>query len=505
MRNLSLLLLILTALPVSISVFGQSQAGVHLRSRTKNHQEQWEAGILAGISLYRGDLSTKNIRMSNGGGGGGLFTRYRFNDAIAARANLQFGSLKGDDGNFEDVGRRIRNFSFRSNFYDFGLLLEAEPLGKWRINHSGTSRHFVSPYIHFGISGILSVPLVDFNEPNIVVKYSDINCDKSSASFFHLAIPIGAGLRYDLNNNWMLGAEAGVRPVFTDYLDGISKAGNPAKKDWIGTANLILGYRFAAYRDKDGDGIPNDLDACPLEAGTRKTKGCPDRDKDGIADNVDRCPDTAGSEKMMGCPDADEDGVEDSVDECPNESGAIDLKGCPDKDGDGTPDHRDNCPDKPGAAIHAGCPDTSVVVAEKMRSDSLQREIEATEAKQKQTSETEKLFSGNAISFLPESADNQLISSELIQLLKEAEAGIVFDKNSSLIKPESKIYLNRIAKLLEKQPGYRLRIIGHTEKIGKELQNVVLSVSRARAVYEYLLGEGIDFRKLSFVGSGSAR
>lgn len=496
------------------STYGQGSSDTNLKPRSskKHHREQWEAGMMGGVSAYNGDLSTGNLQPGSYGGGGGLFVRYRFNDVLSGRGNLQFGNLRGADRNFEDLGRRVRNFSFTASFYDFGLLAEFEPFGKIKTVRKARSGHFLSPYIHFGISGVLSVPLVDFNEPNIVAKTSDINLDRNNSSFFHAAIPFGAGLRYDLNKNWMVGAEAGIRRVFTDYLDGISKAGNPEKKDWIGTANLVLGYRFAAFRDKDGDGIPNNLDACPLEAGTKKTKGCPDRDLDGIADKTDRCPDAAGTAVTMGCPDADGDGIEDSADECPGEVGAVTQKGCPDTDGDGIADRFDKCPGLKGSEINSGCPDTTVITAvENKMADSLFRAKANAPDKPINVTGNDSPNNENAISFVLESfaaqqAGEKLLSdAETLKILKEAEEGILFDRNRAQLKDESGLHLNRILLLMREHSDLRLRIIGHSEKTGVELQNVVLSVARARAVYDYLLREGIDFRRLVIVGSGSAR
>ena len=65
--------------------------------------------------------------------------------------------------------------------------------------------------------------------------------------------------------------------------------------------------------DRDGDGIPDDLDKCPDEP----------EDKDGFEDD-DGCPD----------PDNDKDGIPDASDACPNEpetvNGFEDEDGCPD-------------------------------------------------------------------------------------------------------------------------------------------------------------------------------
>ena len=112
---------------------------------------------------------------------------------------------------------------------------------------------------------------------------------------------------------------------------------------------------FDGVRDADGDGFPDDEDACPWRGnegglGTDET-GCPyyDTDWDGFYDRDDACP-WRGNEGGLGvdetgCPyyDADWDGVYDRDDECPwraNEYGfGVDADGCPlETDPETTPD-----------------------------------------------------------------------------------------------------------------------------------------------------------------------
>ncbi len=54
--------------------------------------------------------------------------------------------------------------------------------------------------------------------------------------------------------------------------------------------------------DDDGDGIPNDIDVCPQQAGPREFTGCPDSDGDGTSDNIDACPTQGGPDFNRGCP-----------------------------------------------------------------------------------------------------------------------------------------------------------------------------------------------------------
>ena len=74
-------------------------------------------------------------------------------------------------------------------------------------------------------------------------------------------------------------------------------------------------WRAEHGEDSDGDGIPDDIDACPMEKGTKDNDGCPklaDRDGDGIPDIYDKCPDQPedkdGIDDGDGCPETDADG-----------------------------------------------------------------------------------------------------------------------------------------------------------------------------------------------------
>src|SRR5215469_6903464 len=69
---------------------------------------------------------------------------------------------------------------------------------------------------------------------------------------------------------------------------------------------LLAGIRYEfepepAIKDRDHDGVPDDLDKCPDEPGDGPD-GCPDLDWDGIPDPEDKCPDQPGPAENDGCP-----------------------------------------------------------------------------------------------------------------------------------------------------------------------------------------------------------
>ena len=198
----------------------------------------------------------------------------------------------------------------------------------------------------------------------------------------------------------------------------------------------------APPRDRDKDGIPDKVDACPDEPGVRSSdpekNGCPppppDRDGDGIIDRDDACPDLVGvpndDPSQNGCPpDTDGDGIRDDVDACPRE------KGKPDAD-----------PQK------NGCP-TFVRVTE-----------------------------------------------EEIVILQQVQ----FRTNSARIKPESDELLTQVAMVLAEHPEIiKVEVQGHTDNRGGKRYNKKLSDRRAAAVVKWLVKRGdVDPSRLTSYGYG---
>lgn len=64
--------------------------------------------------------------------------------------------------------------------------------------------------------------------------------------------------------------------------------------------------------------------------------------------------------------------------------------------------------------------------------------------------------------------------------------GIYFDTDSATVKPESDPALKEIAALLNREPGLRVYIVGHTDTQGGYDYNMGLSARRSRAVVEAL-------------------
>lgn len=319
------------------------------------------------------------------------------------------------------------------NHFDFTSLGETVPEGfPVYANHNGN-------------------PQLDPNGDPIVVDYlyAQPETDKN-----HFGVSGGAGI------NFWIGKNIGLN-IATDY-NWI-----PATKtDYFDFFQHTVGVTFRfGNKDRDGDGILDEDDACPDTPGVPSDNpechGCPDTDGDGLCDKIDDCPDEAGPVENGGCPilDRDGDGILDVDDDCPDTPGVASsipgCNGCPDRDGDGVCDSKDECPDEFGPVENNGCP-------------------------------------------IPVDPCTD------VQAIKDALKNVLFEYNSSDLTAESKVILDNIAPLLTsksfKNPHWLVE--GHTDNKGSQAYNLPLSEKRAASVKTYLESKGVPASILKSVGFG---
>jgi len=330
-------------------------------------------------------------------------------------------------------------------------------------NHRNFFTISAGPYVNFVYSGtVTNESLTSSNH-----KYSTAT-DR---------ITVGKGVNtyttFDYGVNGRAGVEIGNVMVNAYYSRGL---GNFYHAAYSGTFHHeVVGATLAIWlssngvakvfrkKDSDQDGVPDDVDMCPLQRGSAAWHGCPvpDTDHDGVDDDHDSCRTVQGLARYNGCPipDTDHDSVDDEHDSCPTFAGLARYNGCPipDRDHDGINDEEDKCPDSAGTVENHGCP----IV------------IPAPEIKQEEAEQIN--FIAHNVNFA--SASDRLLDS-------------------------SKLALDRLSGMLMAHPAWHLTIEGYTDNSGTPAHNLQLSRKRADAVKAHLIRKGVPEARLTSIGFG---
>jgi hypothetical protein len=176
---------------------------------------------MGGASNYTGDLAP-GLRYRESHPAVGVLGRINISNYFAMKANILHGKITGNDQNF--VHNMRRNLNFQSNVSELSVQFE---FNFFRYGMGPLCKRF-SPYVITGLSAFHFNPQTMYRD-NLVdlqplgTEGQFLNGGRHSYSRVSFAVPIGGGVKYDLDNNWIIGFETGFRTTFTDYLDDVSK------------------------------------------------------------------------------------------------------------------------------------------------------------------------------------------------------------------------------------------------------------------------------------------
>jgi OOP family OmpA-OmpF porin len=185
----------------------------------------------------------------------------------------------------------------------------------------------------------------------------------------------------------------------------------------------------------------------------------------------------------------DEDGVFDRIDHCVStpKGCAVDEYGCTlDADADGVCDGIDRCPGTPAgmkvdkSGCHAGADAMRNTGAQSETAKEITRAPAQPPPTPRPVSETER----------------QLVEQGRIRL-----ENVYFETASARLLSESEASLNEAGEALEKFPGLRIEVEGHTDSRGASAYNLRLSEARAEAVRDYLVSR-FQLRRDNIVARG---
>lgn len=258
-------------------------------------------------------------------------------------------------------------------------------------------------------------------------------------------ISIYSPVSYNVQGQLNWGAGVRVGPVFA----GSGSIVSAMMKQKIQSADAHVGVTIPIFQHRRNQDKKQKTD-------TVYKAGVSDRDGDGVVDAKDECPDSAGPVALLGCPDRDGDGVPDIHDKCPDVPGSKNFQGCPapDSDGDSVNDDDDKCPLVKGVKWNYGCPP---------------------------------------------------INPASLAKIKHAADRVFFVRAKATIEEVSLSELDRVVQVLQSDTVLRLRIEGYTDSEGPDARELKLSERRAKAVYTYLVKQGIAPGRMDYVGYGKMR
>ena len=192
---------------------------ISLYSEDLKSQDGFELGGWIGISNYFGDLNT-NFNLSKPGLSAGINYRLLFNDRLAYKASLNYGSVRADDKNSSNPFEHERNLSFKSPIFDLTNQFEFN----FMPYKHGTSTDYFTPYILIGLNIFYYNPTAELDGKKYNLREYGTEGQALGEEYFQFSsgFVTGGGIKWDINHKLSINIEASYRFIFTDYLDDVS-------------------------------------------------------------------------------------------------------------------------------------------------------------------------------------------------------------------------------------------------------------------------------------------
>lgn len=253
LRGLPALLVLSLLLPCTLRAQGGDYT-MREGFRDYNTSYTGEIGAEAGTASYFGDLNTRTalhaMKFS-----AGLFYRHFFNNYLGASLHLHYAQLGYSDLYNENSFQHTRNLSFNTDIWD--LTLQGD-FNFFAFSPGSLDRRF-TPYLTFGLGAFHYNPYAYYGDQKYYLQPlgtegqgSSRYPDRKPYALWSWDLPLGIGIKYNLNSQWNASLSATHRFTGTDYLDDVSTT--YAGADLFGTgpdgkpgAGALLQDRSGAY------------------------------------------------------------------------------------------------------------------------------------------------------------------------------------------------------------------------------------------------------------------
>lgn len=224
----------------------------------------WEGGMYGGVAYYNGDMSSRAIEYHDMQPTIGAFLRYNVRDELTFRFSGGWGRVAHDMANTNPNYQHyetflLHNLSFRTDIVEVGAMAEWNILGFDPYN----LRKTFTPYLFAGIAGFYFNPKANYNNEWVALQPlgtegQGMEGFANKYSRISVAIPVGIGLKFSINDLWNIGLDWGARATFTDYIDDAS-AGYVSRPELVaGNGELAanLANRMGEYLGSEPVVVP---------------------------------------------------------------------------------------------------------------------------------------------------------------------------------------------------------------------------------------------------------
>ncbi len=220
-------------------------------------------GVFGGLAAYNGDLTEKIFPKKVTNGAIGISVNYELKDQLMLRGGFTYAIVGGADRFSDKPDLVLRNLAFETKLFEFSAVGEYYFLNLYD--------HRYSPYI-FGGLAIYHFDPYAFNGTKQKIFLKPLSTegqgiqgypDRKPYSLTQAALPFGGGIKFAINDNLRVGVEMGLRKLFTDYFDDVSKT-------YIDPNDLLAARgQLAVDMSYRGDEVPGGDTNYPLKNAQR--------------------------------------------------------------------------------------------------------------------------------------------------------------------------------------------------------------------------------------------
>lgn len=221
-------------------------------------KQEGEIGVTVGAAHYFGDLNT-NASINRPKPAVGVFFRKQFSQYVALRLGLHYAQLGYSDVYSNNDFQKRRNLSFNSNIW------EATLQGDFNFMRFVPGDPYLrfTPYVTLGIGAFNYDPYAYLGGSKYFLR--NIGTEGQGSSLYPnrkpygavaFCMPLGMGIKYNINPNLNFSFEVAYRFTTTDYLDDVSTAYAPdAYTQTLPNGNPTSWYLLQDRSYETGDGV----------------------------------------------------------------------------------------------------------------------------------------------------------------------------------------------------------------------------------------------------------